>query len=222
MTGKRLRIVFASAVFSMVAIQCSLNTAGTRESGTDTAIGVEAMEGESSGGEDISTPSSNTASSEKAPVQDINAAPESSSEKPGISSPESPVFDAASITHTVYNETKEDIGNFIYGLNSIIKAKKYNEWRAYLDDDYYNFINSPDYLQTASRSDILTSKKIVLTNAYDYFMNVVVPARSNDRVDSIEFINENRVKAMAMYDGKWITLYHLEKRHDGWKIVMPN
>jgi hypothetical protein len=131
-------------------------------------------------------------------------------------------FDPASITPELYRETKEDIGKFISNLNIIIRAKMYNEWLTYLDEEYHNFINSPEYLRAMSNVGILQARRIVLTNAHDYFMNVVVPSRSNDHVDDIEFISENRVKAITMDRGKRIILYELEKRNDVWKIIMPN
>jgi hypothetical protein len=211
MTRKKVkRGIFAAAALALVAASCSVNTAGTRVSGMDTLIGVEDAEPESRDVELVLTPDSNTAPPP---------------EKPEISSSvasDPAIFDTDAIAYIVFNDTKKDVINFVNRLNSIIKARKYNEWRRYLDDDYYNFINSPEYLQAASNSGILAAKKIVLTNTYDYFINVVIPARSNGRVDDIEFINSDRVKAIAIYDGARIILYTLEKRQDDWKIVMPD
>jgi hypothetical protein len=135
---------------------------------------------------------------------------------------ETAVFDPASIPPEVYQETKQDIVQFIQDLNSIIKAKRYSVWVEYLDTDYYQYISSPEYLQQVSQRGILVSKKIVLSDAYDYFIYVVVPSRSNDRVDEIEFVSENRIKAINISNGKRVILYDLERTHKGWKIVMPN
>ncbi|MDR2445116.1 MAG: hypothetical protein LBD44_04185 [Spirochaetaceae bacterium] len=131
-------------------------------------------------------------------------------------------FDPSSITPEVYEETKHDIFRFIDNLNSIIKDKRYSVWMQYLDTEYYQYINSPDYLRGISKAKILTSRKIVLSDAYDYFIHVVVPSRSNDKVDDIEFLSENRVKAINIYNGRRVILYDLEKTQSGWKIVMPN
>jgi hypothetical protein len=131
-------------------------------------------------------------------------------------------FSVENITAAEYKETKEDIANFISSLNIIIKTKNYDTWRRHLDDDYYAYISSPEYLQKLSASGILHTQGIVLTDAYSYFMNVVVPSRSNDRVDDIEFISDNRVKAITVNRGRRLLLYDLEKTTDGWKIVMPN
>lgn len=139
-----------------------------------------------------------------------------------VDSAETVKFDPSSVTAEVYQETKQDIIRFIEDLNAIIKGKRYSEWRQYLDTDYYQYINSPDYLLGISKSEILASKKIVLSNAYDYFIHVVVPSRSNDRVDDIEFVSETRIRAININNGRRVILYNLAKTRNGWKIVTPN
>jgi hypothetical protein len=131
-------------------------------------------------------------------------------------------FDPNDVAPELYYETKENIANFINELNIIIKSKNYDKWLIYLDNDYYNYVSSPEYLQRVSLSGILQVKGIVLSNAYDYFINVVVPSRSNGRVDDIEFISENRVKAITLNKGQRLLLYDLERTQNGWKIVIPN
>jgi hypothetical protein len=131
-------------------------------------------------------------------------------------------FDPNDVAPELYYETKENIAQFINELNVIIKSKNYDKWLIYLDDDYYNYVSSPEYLQRVSLSGILQTKGIVLSNVYDYFINVVVPSRSNGRVDDIEFISENRVKAITLNKGQRLLLYDLERTQDGWKIVIPN
>jgi hypothetical protein len=131
-------------------------------------------------------------------------------------------FDLNNITPELYNETKENIVNFINELNVIIKSHDYDAWLLHIDNDYYEYISSAAYLQRVSASGILQARGIVLSDAYDYFMNVVVPSRSNDRVDDIEFISNNRVKAITVNRGRRLLLYDLEKTKDGWKIVIPN
>jgi hypothetical protein len=135
---------------------------------------------------------------------------------------DSALFDPNTIAPELYYETKENIAHFINDLNVIIKSRNYNKWLLYLDDDYYTYISSPEYLQRVSTSGILQAKGIVLSNAYDYFINVVVPSRSYGRVDDIEFISENRVKAITLDKEQRLLLYDLEKTQNGWKIVTPN
>jgi hypothetical protein len=51
-------------------------------------------------------------------------------------------------------------------------------------------------------------------------MYVVVPSRTKDRVDDIEFIGQNRVKAFTINNkGQKLRLYDLEKTASGWKIA---
>jgi hypothetical protein len=132
------------------------------------------------------------------------------------------LFDPSAVTSELYYETKENIVNFINQLNVIIKSQNYNEWLGYLDDDYYDYISSREYLQRISASAILQTKGVVLSDTHDYFINVVVPSRSNSRVDDIEFISGNRVRAITLNKGRRLLLYDLEKTQNGWKIVTSN
>jgi hypothetical protein len=66
----------------------------------------------------------------------------------------------------------------------------------------------------------LKNQKIVLKSLEDYFLYVVVPSRANDRVDDIEFIGQNRVKAYTITSkGQRLRLYELEKTAGNWNIV---
>jgi hypothetical protein len=131
-------------------------------------------------------------------------------------------FDAASITPEIYIEIKENIIEFIHELNTIIRSKDYQSWREHLDDDYYSYISSPEYLQKVSNTGIMQKNGIVLTTANEYFVHVVVPSRSRDRVDDIEVTGANKVKVITVDKGVRLRLYDLEKTKSGWKIVMPD
>jgi hypothetical protein len=153
---------------------------------------------------------------------EVSESVESSGIVESVVKAETAEFDSSSVIPEVYEETKHDIFHFIENLNSIIRGKRYSIWMQYLDTEYYQYINSPDYLRGISKAEILTSRKIVLSDAYDYFIHVVVPSRSNDRVDDIEFVSENRIKAINIDNGRRFILYDLEKTQSGWQIVMPN
>jgi hypothetical protein len=198
MPGGNFKLCLLAAV--VLAVSCASNTSQQNEKSADSSQ------------EQILTTRSTVSPEETSGINAVSAR----------TNTEKDTFDPSSITPELYRETKEDIGKFISNLNMIIRAKMYNEWLAYLDEEYYNFINSPEYLRDMSNAGILQARRIVLTNAHDYFMNVVVPSRSNDRVDDIEFISENRVKAITMERGRRIILYELEKRNNVWKIIMPN
>jgi hypothetical protein len=62
-------------------------------------------------------------------------------------------------------------------------------------------------------------QKRVLRDSRDYFVNVVVPSRSNDRVDEIVFVAENRVLAYTLNArGIRLILYEFELINGQWKI----
>lgn len=134
--------------------------------------------------------------------------------------PGAAVFDPASISKVEKDTAMHEIQELTQQLNSIIKAKNYNVWVTYLDPGYLATINSREFLENVSKSPILVKQKIVLNSAYDYFINVVVPSRTNSRVDDIEFISKNRVKAYTV-DNKEnrLRLYDLEKTGANWKII---
>ncbi|MDR0403446.1 MAG: hypothetical protein LBH35_07665 [Treponema sp.] len=130
------------------------------------------------------------------------------------------VFDPSSITKEEFDSTKVDVQQLIQKLNGIIKAKNYTGWVSYLDGDYFRLISSREYLDRINKTDRMRKANIVLYNARDYFNNVVVPSRANDRVDDIEFVSQIRVKAYTVSSrGERLRLYDLEKTGEGWKII---
>ena len=106
-----------------------------------------------------------------------------------------PVEPENSFSQEQYDTTLTEVKQFIESVNRTISSKNYNNWKNLLSDDYFKKISSPEFLANASESPLLKTKKIVLKTPNDYFVNVVVPARVNSRVDEIEFVTENRVKA---------------------------
>jgi hypothetical protein len=133
---------------------------------------------------------------------------------------EDEVFDVGMITEEEFNFTKAEIQDLVKNLNDIIRAKNYNVWLDYLGVEYLAERSSPEYLARISEQPRLKSQNIVLTGPEDYFNHVVVPSRANDRVDDIEFIARNRVKAYTINAyGQRLRLYDLENRGNGWKIV---
>jgi hypothetical protein len=129
-------------------------------------------------------------------------------------------FDPGTISREVYDSTKSDVQHLIEELNGIIRAKNYDAWKAYLDEDYLADISSSEYLQRISETAAMKSQKIVLKAPEDYFNYVVVPSRANSRVDDIEFITQRRVKAFTVTEkGQRLRLYDLERSTGGWKII---
>jgi hypothetical protein len=146
----------------------------------------------------------------------VETAPEPQPEVPA----EPEVFDPLTVSQEEYDSTKVDIQGLIKDLNRIIRNKNYNQWIARLDKSYFDRINSEEFLAAVSSQPSLKNRKIVLRSAKDYFLEVVVPSRANDRVDDIDFITHTRVKAYTIKeDGIRLRLYDLENFENGWKII---
>jgi hypothetical protein len=137
-------------------------------------------------------------------------------------------FDPASITTEEFISTKEEIQELIEEINRIIRAKDYNKWVSYLAEDFIEIINSQDYLtQLSEISGGLKSRNIVLKTPQDYFTYVVIPSRENVRVDprldDIEFLSHNRVKAFTINARKQrLRLFEFVRIGDNWKIAWPS
>jgi len=143
-------------------------------------------------------------------------------------------FDPALITEEVQEATIEELRAFAENLNAIIRARDYEAWIGYLSDSFYAKINSDDFLAKRTyelfRRDQMVAayagrdprrvQKRVLHNSRDFFYNVVVPARSNYRLDDIAFVSENRVKAFTLDNrGNRLVLYDLERIGGRWQII---
>jgi len=168
------------------------------------------------------------------PVKTVQATPAPIPVPVRNTTPAAVVFDPQSITEEKFIATKTDVQALIEDLNRIIRARNYNAWRTYLADSYFEEISSHEFLEERTeelynRDQIVAtnlgrdprrvSKKILRT-AKDYFDNVVVPSRSNDRMDDIDFVSENRVKAYTMDTrGHRLVLYDLEFIGGEWKII---
>lgn len=154
-------------------------------------------------------------------------AEEESEAEPAIEAPEAveaqseeAPFDPSSISKEVFDTTKMDVQALIGKLNEIIREKDYNTWVTYLGPTYRTALSDPAFLKRISESSVLKKQGVTLRELKDYFTYVVVPSRANDRVDDIEFIGQNRVKAFTVDSkGRRLRLYDLEKVPSGWKIV---
>ena len=137
------------------------------------------------------------------------------------------------VSKEVYDYTLAEVRLFVEKLNLIIKNKDYTGWLSALSDEFFARISSPEFLASASESKLLQSQKIVLKTPNDYFIHVVVPARSNSSVDEIEFTAPNAVKVfyieksekqkennMSVTEARRLRLYELIKKSgDTWKII---
>jgi hypothetical protein len=132
------------------------------------------------------------------------------------------------VTQEMYDSTLAEVKTFVEHLNSLILRKNYDGWKGALSEEYYNYVSSSEFLANASESAMLRSRKVVLKTLNDYFTHVVVPSRSNSRVDEIEFTDTNTVKVYYMerrksennvFETRRLRLYELIKTGNTWKII---
>jgi hypothetical protein len=138
------------------------------------------------------------------------------------------VFDINQLSESFRQTTREDVQQFIKKLNDVITKKDFNSWKMALSTEYFNEISSPENLARVSDMLKRNGSKTEIKTAQDYFLNVVVPARSASRVNyldiDIEFLSRNQVKAFVVVTKKdgttdWNTLYELEQTDNMWKII---
>jgi len=144
--------------------------------------------------------------------------------KTGSAQQTAETFDPKLVSIAQHDSTLDEVKRFIGSLNDIISKKNYSAWKAALSQDYLKEISSPEFLKEISDSPALKTRNIVLRTPEDYFINVVVPSRANSRVDDIEFVGTNRVKAFTIIknrtgDEQWLVLYDLEKVSNSWLII---
>ena len=122
------------------------------------------------------------------------------------------------VTEEVFSQTFSDIESLIQRLNSIISASKFEKWQEYLTEEYKNHYSKEETLRELSNRPILQKYNIRLTSLKDYFNYVVVPSRSDVRLDDLFFQDNNHVKAIMIIDDQRVILYQLEKVDGEWKI----
>jgi hypothetical protein len=137
---------------------------------------------------------------------------------------QAPRVETFTVSREYYDTTMDEVRHFINDLNHVISSRNYNSWRAALSDEYFREISSQENLQQVSQQPAMMTRRIVLRTPQDYFTYVVVPSRANSRVDEIEFVNRNRVKAFTVTTNRSgevqrLRLYDLEKIGNTWKII---
>jgi hypothetical protein len=154
------------------------------------------------------------------PAGQDNPPPEPPQAEPVSAPAEEAAFDPGNVSRELFDSTMSEVQQFIENLNRIIRTKNYVSWKAALSEELYTEISSPEFITRANESAAMRTRRIVLKSPEDYFSNVVVPSRADSRVDDIEFVNENRVKAFTVNpDGKRLRLYELEKTGNTWIII---
>jgi hypothetical protein len=133
------------------------------------------------------------------------------------------------ITQEMYDETLAEVRLFVDNLSAIIRNKNYTAWKNTLSDEFFEQISSPEFLAKASEAAVLKARKIVLKTPNDYFLQVVVPSRSQSQVDEIEFVDIHTVKVFFVDavkkdnqltgETRRLRLYELRKTGNTWKII---
>lgn len=122
------------------------------------------------------------------------------------------------VTEEVYEQTFDEVEQTIARLNTIIRERNFEAWKSYLTDEYEEEYSDPETLAEWSESPLLQRNEITLRSLEDYFSFVVVPSRSNARLDDLEFVDENTVEAFMNVRGRRALLYLLRKEDGVWKI----
>jgi hypothetical protein len=153
---------------------------------------------------------------EEPPEQNVEAEEEAES---GQIEPEpQPEEEDFVVTEEVYSKTFNEIEVFIRNLNEIIRNEDYDTWLTYLSEDYIQRTSDPEYLKLQSEQPLLKKSNVHLRDLLDYFTYVVVPSRTQARLDEIEFIDESQVRAFAMIKNTKALLYLLVRENGNWKI----
>ena len=126
--------------------------------------------------------------------------------------------DNFTVTDEVFNEAFVNIDALISELNKIIQAKNYSAWLTHLTREYITTYSDPDVLYELSQQPTLKRYNVRLRSLLDYFDYVVVPSRSETRLDDLIFLDENHVQAIMLIGGRRSILYSLEKSGNSWKI----
>ena len=128
-------------------------------------------------------------------------------------------FDPTAVSAEVKTATITDIRTLIENLNKIVQRQDYDSWRANLTEAYVAHYSDPALLAEYSEYPVLKRQGVTLKTLRDYFVYLVYPSHQNDRVDDIDFVDENLVKAITVSPkGSRDILYILEKHGDTWKI----
>ena len=122
------------------------------------------------------------------------------------------------VTEEVYEQTFTEVEKTIQALNEIIQDRDFDAWKSYLTDAYIQHYSDEERLEEISGMPILQRNNISLDSLRDYFRWVVVPSRSNARLDDLNFVSDDEVEAIMSVNGQQVILYHLQNVNGSWKI----
>ena len=113
---------------------------------------------------------------------------------PADEQPDTPPVEEFVVTEELYDRTFEEINELIAHLNDIISRRDFQSWLGFLTPECIIASTDPEYLHHLEDLGPLRRNNVKLRNLEDFFIHVVVPSRSDVVLDSVEFVDENRVK----------------------------
>ncbi len=113
---------------------------------------------------------------------------------PADEQPGTPPVEEFVVTEELYDRTFEEINELIAHLNDIISRRDFQSWLGFVTPEYIIASTDPEYLHRLEDLGPLRRNNVKLRNLEDFFIHVVVPSRSDVVLDSVEFVDENRVK----------------------------
>jgi len=122
------------------------------------------------------------------------------------------------VTEEEYDKTFDQIEVFISDLNKTISSGDFITWQTLLSESYIDKYGDTKFLQELSDNPVLKDYGIKLKKLRDYFNYVVIPSRSNVVIDEIQFIDENKIKALTFTNNQKFVVYLLIRTDNGWII----
>lgn len=123
------------------------------------------------------------------------------------------------VTEEEYEETFLEVDDFVAVLNNIISKGDFNSWKAYLTDSYVEKYGNNEFLKELSENPVLKDYGVKLKTLRDYFRYVVVPSRSEVKIDEIQFVTEEKIKVYTYTQNTKFVVYQLIRNESGWLIT---
>lgn len=130
-----------------------------------------------------------------------------------------PVDEVYEVTEEEYEETFLQIDDFVAILNNIISKGDFNSWKEYLSESYIEKYGSKEYLKELSENPVLKDYGVKLKTLRDYFRFVVVPSRSEVKIDEIQFVTEEKIRVYTYTQNTKFVVYQLIRNESGWLIT---
>jgi hypothetical protein len=126
---------------------------------------------------------------------------------------------ALTVSQAVYYKTFAEVVQFIKNMEAIIAEQDFAAWKKQCTAAYLSMYSNRGVLRELSQKPNLKERSLVLRSLDDYFIHVFIPSRQGTKLDKLEFISPNRVKAITVVSDVPYVVYFLEKDENNlWKI----